>query len=186
MLTFSVYAVALGAGFAIVGLSLATLAKPRFRFWPPPSPESWQHTSFRWLFRLFFLGLVALSFVEMDNPAAWRYVVGMPLLVIGFGLALYWTNFLGWRNAFGEACGLKIDGAYGWSRNPIYVVSIIGMIGWGVIVSSWWVISLLLLWAMFYVVAPFLEEPWLEQQYGNDFLLYRSRVPRFFGRLSRQ
>ncbi len=184
MLTSLVYAVALGAGLAIVGLSLATLVSPRFQFWPPPNPESWQHASFRWLFRVFFLGLVALSYLEARPPVTWQYTVGVPLLLVGFGLALYWTNFLGWRNAFGEARGLKTDGAYRWSRNPIYVVSIIGMIGWGLIVGSWWVISLLLLWAMFYVVAPFLEEPWLEQQYGSEFLLYRSRVPRFFGWVS--
>ena len=40
-------------------------------------------------------------------------------------------------------------------------------------VASWSVISLLVLWALFYVIAPNLEEPWLEQQYGEAFTSYK-------------
>jgi len=75
---------------------------------------------------------------------------------------------------------MKIDGAYQWSRNPIYIVSIIGMFGIGITVASWLVTTLLALWALFYLLAPFLEEPWLEKQYGDEYLAYRKRVPRFF------
>ena len=59
------------------------------------------------LFRVFFVSLVTISFVEFGGAQSfgWQYVVGIPLLLVGFGLALYWTNFLGWRNAFGEALG---------------------------------------------------------------------------------
>lgn len=44
------------------------------------------------------------------------------------------------------------------------------MLGWGIIVLDDWVTSLLGLLALFYVVAPFLEEPWLEQEYGRAYL----------------
>lgn len=177
------YVIALVAGLGLAGLSTATLVRPALQFWPPPSAGSWQHVVFRVLFRAFFLGVVVLSVIDFGDrgSAHWRFGVGVPLFVVGFGLALHWTNFLGWRNAFGEARGLKTDGAYRWSRNPIYVVSIVGMIGWGITVWSWWVTSLLVLWALFYVVAPYLEEPWLDQHYGKAFASYKARVPRFFG-----
>ena len=64
---------------------------------------------------------------------------------------------------------------------PYLCLSVVGMIGWGLVVGSWCGTSLLLLWAFFYVIAPFLEEPWLEQQYGDAFLMYKSSVPRFVG-----
>ena len=177
-----VYIVTVTAGVAFVGLSLATLITSCIQFWPPPSAGSWQHKTFRGLFRVFFVGLVVLSVMTFDThtTSTFQYAIGIPLLVVGFGLALHWTGFLGWRNAFGEATGLKTDGAYRWSRNPIYVVSIVGMIGWCIVVSNVWVGSLLLLWGLFYVLAPFLEEPWLERQYGEAFRVYQSRVPRFF------
>lgn len=176
-----VFVLALIAGLLIAALSIATRLRPALQFWPPPSAASWQHILFRILFRIFFMSLVLLSFIALRNGnfMTWRLVIGIPLLLTGFGLALQWTYLLGWPNAFGEARGLKIDGPYRWSRNPIYVVSILGMLGWGLLVASWPVSSLLVMWALFYVVAPYLEEPWLERQYGEAFTSYKARVPRF-------
>lgn len=167
----------------MVILSLIGFFSSRFQFWPPPSADSWQYLTFRSLFRVLVLGLVILSFIDFGSaaqqPSTWRYVVGIPLAALGFGAAIYLTGFLGWRNAFGEARGLKTDGVYRWSRNPIYVVSWFGLIGVGITVASWFVNSLLLLWALFYLIAPFLEEPWLEREYGAEYLAYKKRVPRF-------
>lgn len=59
--------------------------------------------------------------------------------------------------------------------------AIVGMIGWGITVGSWWLSWLLVVWALFYVVAPFLEEPWLSREYGSEFDLYKANVPRFIG-----
>ena len=174
------FAIALTAGLAIVALSLATIARPDFQFWPPPDAGSWQHITFRWLFRIYFLATIAVSVIAFGEQSTWRLLIGLPLLVTGFGLAVYWTRFLGWRNAFGEARGLATGGIYQWSRNPIYVVSIVGMVGWAIVVNSWWVTPLLVLWAVFYIIAPFLEEPWMQRQYGEQYDAYRSRVRRFF------
>ncbi|NNE61856.1 MAG: hypothetical protein HKN35_13255 [Woeseia sp.] len=182
MLIPIVYTIALAAGLAILGLSFATLLRPKLRFWPPPKPGGWQQATFRALFRVFFLGLLVLSVVSFETRSlGWRTGLGLALLLVGFGFATRWTIFLGWRNAFGEPRGLKTNGAWGWSRNPIYVVSVVGMTGWGLVLGSWLVASLLLLWACFYIIAPFLEEPWLEQHYGDAFLLYKRNVPRFVG-----
>ncbi len=113
--------------------------------------------------------------------ASWRYIVGIPLIVIGFGMAILWSSQLGWSNAYGAAKGLKIDGIFRWSRNPIYVVSIIAMVGWALTVGAWSVSTLLAVWALLYLGAPFLGEPWLEKQYGEEFVSYKDRVPRFVG-----
>ena len=101
MLIPIVYAFTLGTGLALVGLSLATLFKPGFQFWPPPNAESWQHATFRGIFRVFFAGFVVLSTMTFDTSApAWRYALGLPFVLVWFGFATHWTNFLGWRNAF--------------------------------------------------------------------------------------
>lgn len=178
-----VYVFSATALLSIAGLSLFAFLRPGVEFWPPPNADGWQHRSFRVLFRVFFIGLLFLSFVDFGGARSvdWRYLVGIPLLLVGFGLALYWTNYLGWRNAFGEAQGLKTEGIYQWSRNPIYVVSMIGMLGWGLVVGSWMVNSLLVTWGLLYIAAPFVEEPWLEKKFGKEYEDYKSLVPRYFG-----
>ncbi len=182
MIGISVYILSFSAALGIAGLSFFAFVRPGVEFWPPPNAECWQYRTFRTLFRVFFGGLLTLSFLDFGGPRsfAWQYVTGIPLVMVGFGFALYWTDYLDWRNAFGEAQGLKTEGVYRWSRNPIYVVSIIGMIGWGLIVQSSRVNSLLTAWTLLYIGAPFLEEPWLTKKYGRDFEEYKAHVPRFF------
>lgn len=182
-LSIVVYGFTLATALTIGGLSFVGGIRSDFAFWPPPKLGGWQHRSFRLLFRLFIAGLIVLSLLESidSQHAGWRVIVGVPLTIVGFGFAFYWTGFLGWRNAFGEPEGLKTSGIYQWSRNPIYVVTIVGLIGWALLVGAWSVTSLLTLWALFYIAAPFLEEPWLEEHYGDAFRSYKAEVPRFVG-----
>ena len=144
------------------------------------SPTSWQSRVFRTLFRVFFVALIALSIVAFDpSQPLWRYLVGVFLLLVGFGFALRWTNFLGWGNAFGDSDRMKTEGVYRFSRNPIYMITLIGMVGWALLINSWMVTTLLGLWACLYIAAPLLEEPWMKQHYGDEFVAYMSRAPRY-------
>lgn len=167
-------------------LILSLLAKMRegFQFWPPPERKSWQHRSFIILFRCFIYPLIVLSGLEFDSgDSATRYaaiVIGIVLLFAGFGLAIRITLQMGWRNAFGEKRGLVTDGYFSRSRNPVYVATWLGLIGWAVVANSVLVSILLGFWAALYLFAPLFEEPWLEQMYGNEFHEYRLRVRRFF------
>ena len=179
-----IFIVSLTAGVALVTLSSATLLWPRLQFWPPPAKDSWQYLTFWWLFRTMFAGLLILSFLDFSSLGPgerWRFLIGVPLAVLGFGLALHITFHMGWRAAHGDGGQLKTDGWYQWSRNPVYVVSILGMIGAGIVIHSTYVYCLLSIWALMYLLAPYLEEPWLEARYGRPYLEYKAQVPRFFG-----
>jgi protein-S-isoprenylcysteine O-methyltransferase Ste14 len=109
------------------------------------------------------------------------FAIGWVLLVSGFGLAFYITRKLGWRDAHGEAGTLKTTGWYGWSRNPIYVVTICGLVGLALVTHSLSVYPLVTIWALLYLLAPFLEEPWLERHFGQQYEDYAKQVPRFIG-----
>ena len=182
----AIFIIAIAADLAILLLSLIALVSKNFQFWPPPSTKSWQYYAFWSLFRVMFIGVIVLSVLDFNGlngtDSVWRYYLGIPLATFGFGLAFYITFYLGWKNAHGEREGLVTDGFYGWSRNPVYVVSIVGLIGLGLTIHSGLVYTLLAVWGLFYIIAPFLEEPWLTEQYGKEFLSYRARVPRFIGR----
>jgi len=174
---------ALASALILLGLSLGQLLQPAIGFWPPPAPESWQSRLFRALFRVLFYGLLIGSFAWLwQNGAAvspLRIGVSALLFCIGFGVALAATGALGWGNAFGAQDGLRTTGIFAYSRNPIYLATFFGLAGWGLLVSEPMIRVVLILWAILYVVAVFLEERWLSERYGADFDAYRNRVRRF-------
>jgi protein-S-isoprenylcysteine O-methyltransferase Ste14 len=169
----------------IILLSVVSIVSTKFDFFPPPNKNTWQYKIFWLLFRLMFLGLIGLSVTDFNSlqyvGSSYRFGVGLPLLIMGFSAAIYLSLELGWKNAHGEQKGLVISGCYRWSRNPVYVVSIIGMIGWGLLVDSLFVYIILSLWGGVYLIAPFLEEPWLEKKYGAEYVSYKSMVSRYLG-----
>jgi protein-S-isoprenylcysteine O-methyltransferase Ste14 len=83
---------------------------------------------------------------------------------------------LGLKEALVEA------GPYRFTRNPQYVGDIFLLLGWAIVCNSLqtWVVSILA--AVWFALAPFTEELWLREQYGEAYEAYRHRVPRYLGR----
>ena len=183
---WAIFIIALCSILTIYLCCLPVFISERYRFFPPPAVGTWQYHLFWTLFRLFIVCLVIISIIDFNGVSSGslfvKYLAGLPLLIVGIGSAFYLSYFsLGQKNSYGGSEGLQTSGFYRWSRNPIYVVSIIGMVGWGLFVNSYFVWVLLVLWALMYIVAPFIEEPWLEQKYGDAFTEYKLHAPRFFG-----
>ncbi len=180
-----VFAISITSILAILLLCIFSMMSDKFNFFPPPGKDTWQYRIFWLLFRIMFIGIVLLSVTSFSSlqyiDTTFRFGLGLPLLVVGFSAAFYLSVILGWKNAHGEQQGLVTSGWYRWSRNPIYVVSIIGMVGWGLLIDSLFVYILLALWGLLYLLAPFAEEPWLEQKYGAEYTNYKSHVSRFVG-----
>ncbi|MGB7180980.1 MAG: isoprenylcysteine carboxylmethyltransferase family protein [Burkholderiaceae bacterium] len=184
MITTSIFAIGLVAGSSLLLLSIVGLLRKSFIFWPPPSKASWQYAVFWALFRTMFIALVlvcVLDFEGLGSRSGALQLTGWLLIVVGFGIATAITMKLGWSVAHGEANELKTDGWFAFSRNPIYVFSIVGMIGAVIAINSSYANWLLGLWAGMYIVAPFAEESWLEKEYGAAYRDYLRRVPRFVG-----
>ena len=167
---------------AIFVLCVPSLINKKYRIFPPPSIKTWQYYLFWTLFRVFIIGLIIVSILDFDSyKNGSSSVLGLLLLISGIGAAFYFSFFtLGKTNSFGGKSGLRKNGIYRWSRNPIYVVTIVGMLGWGLFVNSIFTWVLLCLWASIYVLAPFIEEPWLLEKYGSEYIKYKDQVPRFF------
>ena len=184
MLSHILFLVSLISIGVIFTLSLISQLNGSFQFWPPPSKQSWQHRTFIVLFRGFLYPLILLTVLDFDALRGMRaflqYVIGALSLVTGFGLAFWITRQMGWRNAFGEKLGLQTSGWFARSRNPIYVCTWLGLLGWALIANSILVSTHLILWALLYAFAPFFEEPWLEKEYGDEYLTYKTSTPRFF------
>ena len=172
------------ASLVLMAISLYSLMTKRFQFWPPPSKQSWQYRTLWGLFRVFVVGVIVVSVLDYNSisgQADWLRWVGLAVAVAGFFAASYISLRLGWQQAHGEAQALKTDGIFRWSRNPIYVVTFPALIGTALFVNSLLVYVLAALWISFYVVAIFMEEPWMEAMYGDAYVAYKSQVARFVG-----
>ena len=175
-----------GVAVAILIASLAgavwSAAVPARRIWPPPGRRSWQYF-LAWAGFCAVCGINLLLLLVHWNSWVFqsplRFVVGIPLALLGGMLAVWGVVTVGWKNTSGLKGGFVSDGPYRFTRNPQYVGDIVFFIGVGVIANSvfLWIAHLLL--ALVFVVALLTEEPWLEEQYGNAYREYRRRVPRF-------
>jgi protein-S-isoprenylcysteine O-methyltransferase Ste14 len=77
-------------------------------------------------------------------------------------------------------------GLYRWSRNPIYVGVILILIGW----TAMFRLPVLAVYAagvfvLFHLRVLVHEEPFLKRTHGDEWQRYRSRVPRWLGRVAR-
>jgi len=177
-----VFTVAAAALTILDLLLLATVFSRSFKLWPTPSARSWQHYTFWPLFRggLGLTILYALMTAHWpDSSETLRFTIGLVCVLIGLGFTVYGYFDLGIENTYGADDGLITNGLYRYSRNPQYVASILGFAGGGLANGGAQAMILCGLAILVYIIMPFTEEPWLQQAYGDIYLDYKRRTPRF-------
>ena len=168
---------------AILGVSLIlTLINPSFRIWPPPARKSWQYF-FVWGLTIFsYIGVFVLGIIDWDSVVLnhWaHFPLGLFFVILGLVFIIWGVKTLGLHATQGLGGDLITEGPYIYSRNPQYVGDIAMLLGYALICNSKlaWITSLLgIVW---FVLAPYTEEPWLREQLGAAYEEYCSRVPRF-------
>lgn len=158
-------------------MSKETSDHPNVIVFPPVVPIVTIALGFvlEWLFPLGVL----VQFARFD-----RWAIGLSFFIIGalisssgsITLARSETNVLPSRPA------LKIvkSGIYGWTRNPIYVGGSFAMVGIAVAFALDW---LVLLQVPAHLILHYgiirREERYLEQKFGEEYLTYKTNVPRY-------
>ena len=132
-----------------------------------------------------FYGLVGLTVIHFwqqgIDVSFFVFFAGIVQFLFGFGIALWATGYLGWRQAFGVKEGLRTKGIFSLSRHPVYVATWVGMAGWFLMQPDQVVRLVLVEWALIYLLAIFLEERWLLSEFGDSYETYAKKTPRFFG-----
>ena len=108
-----------------------------------------------------------------------RFIIGIPIALLGGLLAAWGVVALGVKNSLGLKSGFVSSGPYRLTRNPQYVGDIILFVGVSMIANSLllWITHALLI--LVFIIAPMTEESWLEDQYGQVYREYRREIPRF-------
>ena len=151
----------------------------------------WNHLTFR-VFRMIIWMVCVLRLIwpEVDQwiglyswPHFGPYIIGITLLMGGFGLAIT-THFQmrdDWRSGIDAAQSghLITQGLYAYSRNPAYIGVASAQLGFLMALPS--VFSLICFFvgisALYFQVL--LEEQYLTSKYGKQYQLYSRSVPRW-------
>jgi protein-S-isoprenylcysteine O-methyltransferase Ste14 len=176
---------ALALELLYLALFVLTIKRPSFRFWPPPSARSWQFLA-AWIIALLvgiiFLFLGFLDFESFILPPFWsRLPVALAISIPGVIIGSWASAVFPFRATLGLGDKLITAGPYRYSRNPQYICDSLQIIAYFWLTNSWMVGVLGMLGVTLNLLAPFTEEPWLEERFGASYLEYRRRVPRFIG-----
>ncbi len=163
---------------------LISVFSPENRIWPPPDKETWQY----WLFIAIdtitsigtpLLGVLDRGSLGIGSPMLLGF--GTSLIVLGGSLVTWAVRTLSLRQSYGLKGELVTRGPYSFSRNPQYVGFVILYSGLILVTDSFYALVTGLAFILLVLLTPFSEEPWLEEQYGEEYMAYRESVSRFIG-----
>lgn len=141
-------------------------------------------SSFLQLLLFFLHGLSAYVYVGSsqvggDSPF---FILAIILMVTGVALLAFVMITLGMGDVVGlKVAGLKTSGFYRYTRNPQIVTGSLFYIGYAVLWPSWTALVWLgLFWIMLHIMV-LTEEEHLRRTFGEDYVRYCDKTPRYFG-----
>jgi protein-S-isoprenylcysteine O-methyltransferase Ste14 len=178
----SIFIITLICELFLGGSLVLTLVIPQFRVWPPPSRKSWQYRYTWGLTIASFVGTVVIGILDWNSfifKHWFRYAIGSALIIVGLSFAAWSIHTLSVQTTLGLGGSLVKTGLYRYSRNPQYVSDIVALAGYAILSNSWMTMITTFLGMVWFALAPFTEEPWLRERYGDEYEKYKSEVPRF-------
>lgn len=161
--------------------ALWCIALPSRRIYPMVRPNGWYYLMWALFGFIFFSNpvFVVLDWNSGSWPSALRFWLAVPVASLGGALVTWGIVTLGARKTSGLAEEFIARGPYLVTRNPQYVGDFLLFAGVAIFANSGVVAVTHLLTALVLLLAPFAEEPWLEEQYGEPYVAYRRTVPRY-------
>ena len=142
---------------------------------------------------LLFLGALGLGYLlsrylpvgpGLASPNALCLTVGLIFVAVGFALAIRSVQMFrraGTHVVPGEpATALVMTGPYRVTRNPIYIGFVLVYFGLSIVLTSMWILLLLLpVLVILQRGVVRREEAYLERKFGEAYHAYTKRVPRW-------
>ncbi|MGZ4825596.1 MAG: methyltransferase family protein [Terriglobales bacterium] len=125
------------------------------------------------------LGFVfAILYFWLARPTVKSILIGTALVILGLMIRAVASGQLQKNQQ------LATEGPYAYSRNPLYLGSLILSVGFALAARSWWIVGgILLLFFAIYLPVIRAEEVFLRERFPQ-FEDYARRVPRLFPRVS--
>ena len=177
--------IGLASGTGFIAVLLWSICFPERRLWPPQIYSNWK-SALVWAGTLgIFVSAIWLGISGWGSApiSPWlRFSLG-PILLVLSNLAV-WAEAarFGYAQTSGAPGELVMSGLYKYSRHPQYVADVAMLIGWFALTASMPALPVLIAGVTALLIAPFAEEPWLKEKYGDAYRDYTRQVPRFLGR----
>lgn len=118
--------------------------------------------------------LIYMFFLRIDFDSKW-FILG--IFVYSLGVVLYAVSVVNFARPAGN--GLNVNGLYKISRNPMYVAYFVAFLGCAILTGSLILLALLIVFQISAHWIILAEERWCLQQFGGEYLKYKSRVRRY-------
>lgn len=166
---------------ALLWMLIYSIRHPDRRIWPPKDAP--RYRLYWWTSYAVYAGIAILYILELPKIAGypwWQLIIGIAMIA-GGGL-FDWRA----RRALGvkQTSGLndrfvKDAPPYDRTRNPQYVGLIVLFLGLSLLAPSYVALLAVVMKIAWFWLAPAAEEPWLREQYGQEFDDYARNVPRW-------
>lgn len=182
MIAFALTVAGVASSLVLTAGMLASALSIR-RFWPP-GERDWRLGAYLAFNTPGSVALMVLPFLDWNSfvlPRPSSLILGAVVLTVGcvgFTAAFF---ELGVDESVGLEGRLQTGGLYRITRNPQVVFLIATMLGTALVANSVLVSLVSAGMTSWLVAMPFAEEPWLREQYGEEYSDYCDRVPRFVG-----
>lgn len=119
---------------------------------------------------------------EVHDPVL-TWSLGLGLLLLGFAVRVWAQQHIHHRLV--KTLEFTYTGPYKLIRNPLYIGNTLIIVGATVFSKLLWLVPVSLLWCViFYSIIVNYEENGLAKHFGEPYIQYKARVPRWFPRLS--
>ena len=130
-------------------------------------------------YRVFAGFIIAAVYFIFARPDRYSLAVGIPIAIAGVALRAWACGHLR------KSAELDVSGPYAYTRNPLYLGTILITIGFGVVSGVWWLFAIALAFILsIYLPVMNVEAYELEKRLGEEYAEYARNVPLLFPRLS--
>jgi protein-S-isoprenylcysteine O-methyltransferase Ste14 len=127
-------------------------------------------------FQVLFIAIIYSIFLPLKLDTIWFYA-GLPIALIGLvTLTIVMINFANtpWDKPITK-------GLYHYSRNPMYITTALFLLGVGIASASWLFLLLSIIFITLTTFRAINEERYCLKKYGDAYLDYIHRTPRWIG-----
>ena len=166
----------------LVMMLLFSIIFPRHRLWPVSTLSLFNQIWVWGLVATLFCCLIFVGIKDWNHfgwPIIVRTVIGGSLLVLSHIVVYSAALGIGIKATSGATAQLRTTGFYRFSRNPQYVGDMVMAIGWVILSASLNALLLASASLIVLILAPFAEESWMYETYGQHYLDYKNKVRRY-------